>query len=298
MKTTDVLSLADGFLLGKDDSFSVEFKNLVQKAGVTHLVAASGANLVFLESIFSPLFQVFPIRLRKVIVLLGCLFYFRLVGPSGSLWRAVVMWLLSWGGQWFGRRTSLVWLLGQVVVITAIFGRDFFASASFWLSWLAMIGLFFSRQKIFRENNFSYFPYSIRVLNYLKQSFFTGWWVLLCVSVWLWSQYGVFQPHGIVVTWGIEPIVPWYMIAALHWRFTQLFCEWWPMRLCIHWEIVSVQLLTVLYWPIERWLVGWEWWLGSPVRSRMTMGSVVGIGLWMMGSILYSRIIKSNLVVK
>lgn len=298
MQTTDSLSLADGLLLGKDDGFSAEFKKLVQFTGVSHIVAASGANLVFLESIFSPLFVFSSHRSKKVFLFLGCLLYFFIAGISGSLWRAGVMWVSTWLGSWFGRKTSLLWLLFQVVLMTVIFFPDFLTSASFWLSWLAMVGLFFSHQVVFCEKSFSYFPYTHRILNYLNKSFFTGWCVFVMVSIWLWTQYQVFQPYGILVTWGIEPFIPLYMVAGLHLRFMERVCLWWVNPICQTWYVLVEQVIDMLFVPIEQWLLFWQKWLVSPLRTHTTSIFLGGLGIFLLVAQLHALFSKSNLVAK
>jgi len=279
----DALPLANGFLLGQDDEFSKEFAALVKQTGVTHLVAASGANLAFLEKIFTPCLRFFSIKVKKIVLIQMSLGYFVLVGSSGSLWRALIMWILPWMAWWLGRKVSPMLLLFQVVVVTVLFRVEFLASASFWLSWLAMCGLLFSRLGAFREKNFQYFSLPQKLINSFKNVFLVGWFVFFAVTIWLWTQYQVFQPHGIVVTWGIHPLVPAYMITALHWRVARWLCSWWPSGVCATWEVWSVQAVQLLYWPIEQWLLLWEWWLQSSLRWMITNSCIFGGGVWVVG---------------
>lgn len=293
MPTIDALSLANGFLLGEDDGFSKAFKELVKKTGVTHLVAASGANLVFLEMILGPLVFHLSANQKKVFFSLTTVLYFLLVGESGSLWRATVMWFVTWGGLWLGRRTSLVIVLFQTVILTFLLRPDWLESASFWLSWLAMTGVYFSHLVRFREKDYCFFPKKRAVSNYLNVSLLTGWWVLAWVSLWLWTQYGVFQPHGIVVTMGIEPLIPLYMILAAQWKTAGLVCSGLQMAWCSWWRVFSVRSIELVFLPINWWLQTWAYllnyrWFQISVQSCLIM----------IGAILCMRSVRESLEYK
>ncbi len=282
--STDSLALAEGFLLGLDDGFTTEFKILVKETGVLHLVAASGANLAFLESLLIPYFFFLGFKGKKIVLFVFVLAYFFIVGESGSLWRALVMWILAWTGQWCGRRTSLGILLFQAVVFTAIFATELLSSASFWLSWLAMVGMWFSCQVNIREKYYRFSPNWKKYVFLNQQSFFVGWCILWLVSLWLWTQYEVFQPQGIVVTMGIEPFIPIYMVVAVFWKCFHFLSELLPGPVFAFAEMGAVQFLDFLFLPIHWWLRLWR----SAMASR-GVGPAVQSAIVLFGTTLLFR---------
>lgn len=277
-ENSDAFALGEGFLLGKDDDFSRGFLDVVRKAGITHIVAASGANLVFLERMLLPFFNSLAVFYKKSILLLIVMSYFFVVGSSGSLWRATVMWFIRWLAWWWGRRVSLSWLLVLTVIITYVFKRDFLQSASFWLSWLAMLGVWFSHLKIFREKKRAFFSQQQKFIFATREMFFTGWGVLLFVSLWLWPQYKVFQPHGVLVTWGIDPIVLPYMVLAM----LKTLLEQIMLQLKAN-SFVSIfhsfvffldTIILCIFYVVKVWIAVWLW-----ILQNRTISFVVSMGI-------------------
>jgi predicted membrane metal-binding protein len=203
-------ALTNGLLFGSDAGFSSELVALTRAAGVTHLVAASGANLRFVEGLWSGVFGRFGGRFVQYSSLVAVLAYWGMAEQSGSLWRASLMWSITWLGRLMGKRIPLWYSLGVTVLLTGILAQEFL-TPGFWLSALAMVGIFFSRRLRSGEKKSPLFPHSQSICNSVAKSLTEGTLVFVMVTLWLWTQYQVFEPVGILSTFVlgflVDPLV-------------------------------------------------------------------------------------------
>jgi len=211
----DQQALINGLLFGSDEGFSANLKQLTRDAGVSHLVAASGANLRFVEILWNQVFWLFGTGFVQFTSILAVAGYWFLAEPSGSLWRASLMWTFSWLGRLVGKRIPAWYSLGMTVLLTVVAAQAFL-TPGFWLSTLAIIGLFFSRLLISGEKKKALFPHVDIWSNSVALSLAEGSIIFAMVTVWLWTQYEVFQPIGIFSTWVlgsmVDPLV-WLGVA-------------------------------------------------------------------------------------
>jgi competence protein ComEC len=213
----DQKALVEGLLFGSDEGFSRELRVLTRAAGVTHLVAASGANLRFVTALWNAIFGLFHRKFVQYSSFLGIALYWSLAEQSGSLWRASGMWGITWIGSLWGKRIPLWYSLILTILITALMARTYL-SPGFWLSSLAMVGVIFSQKFFSGEKKSALFPqrkfYSKNVALLIAE----GTIVFGCVSVWLVSQYNAFEPIGIystfLLSFFVDPLV-WLGIAQL-----------------------------------------------------------------------------------
>lgn len=273
-KVTDATALASGFLLGDDSAFSYSMRTIVASAGVTHLVAASGANLNFVQQLW-PAWGVLGWRwIRAAASGTIPLVYFLIAGESGSLWRAIIMCLLTLLGQILGRPSHLVVLLLQTVMVIAGVQLALLGSLSFQLSWLALFGVFISQSVLSGGMKTGVFTQTATIQYYCSKSLFAGLGVYSCVGPLLWWKFGVWQPLGVVTTLLLEPLVRPYSWLALgwqvsamlptHWRWIEFAVSWFLEQLFwIFWQIVTF-MATVM---THRWssslsllLVSWGSW--------------------------------------
>lgn len=203
-------ALTDGLLFGSDAGFSPELTNLTRAAGVSHLVAASGSNLHFVTSLWNAIFSLLGSRFVQYSSVIAIFAYWHLAEQSGSLWRASGMWVFTWLGRLLGRKISLWYSLGLVCLTTWIGWKQFF-SPGFWLSLLAILGVSFSQKLLSGEKKSSLFPQRGFYSNSVALSLTEGSIIFGMVTLWLWPQYEVFQPIGILSTWvlgmWVEPLV-------------------------------------------------------------------------------------------
>lgn len=218
---SDEKALTNGLLFGSDEGFSPQLKQLTREAGVSHLVAASGANLRFVESLWNLVFWLFGSHFVQCTSIVAILGYWFLAEQSGSLWRASLMWVITWVGRLRGKRIPVWFSLGIVVGLTTLF-VPVFLSPGFWLSVLAIIGLFFSRSMLSGEKKKALFPQRYLLSNPVALSLAEGSTIFVMVTLWLWTQYEVFQPIGIVSTWAlgylVDPLV-WFGVGESFLQF-------------------------------------------------------------------------------
>jgi len=285
---SDEKALTNGLLFGSDEGFSPQLKELTREAGVSHLVAASGANLRFVESLWSLVFWPFGTHFVQSTSIAAILGYWFLAEQSGSLWRASLMWAITWGGRLRGQRIPAWYSLAVVVVLT-IFVAPTFLTPGFWLSVLAIIGLFFSRIILSGEKKKALFPQRHFCSNPVALSLAEGSIIFVMVTLWLWTQYEVFQPIGILSTWAlsflVDPLV-WFGVGEsflsqlssrpqelptflnswqtgifwIFWTCLELFARLaqvvpiWLLTLCASVLIsLSVRSWWLRRWRAERW---------------------------------------------
>ncbi len=203
----DAQALGWGFLFGHDEGFSKELRTTARAAGVSHLTAASGANIGLFQSILAPLQFWFWPHVFLCMVMVGV--YWNLSGASGSLWRASFMALWQSVSLAMGRPIHIWWMVFWVGIL-AIFSywRD---SLGFWLSWIAVYGVYISQNFYSSEKESPYFPHTSKIYNSLHNMLVSGVIILIFVSVPIYFVFGEWQPNGVYGTLLSQPLVPLYM---------------------------------------------------------------------------------------
>lgn len=283
-KKEDALALGRGLLLGDDSGFSIELKRLAKSAGVTHLVAASGANLHFATSIGSLVTN----KSRRVFVevsrLVSVGLYLFLAGWSGSLWRATLHFILQFVGLFFGFRLPF-W---STAVITVFFSLAWWGNIGFWLSFLAILGLRFSQKFLPGEKRSTLFPQKVRVQNYWWRELSTGVWVtgfvsLLLVPLFGWESIVWLSPLTTLLSSLVTPIYTWLMLILVS-------LEHLGNNVAL---LFPSLLLTFVKEFLERfimvlWISLISLWRGASLFSTTFSAIVflVGMSLFMLGPIL------------
>lgn len=116
-----VSSLASGVLLGDSSLFSKDEVEQFRIAGLSHIIVLSGFNITILIFFFSFIFLNFNIRLRYriLLTLISIIIFIVFVGSGASIVRAGIM--------------------GGVLLIANIFGRQYVARQALFLSAFIMI---------------------------------------------------------------------------------------------------------------------------------------------------------------
>lgn len=141
-------ALLKGILYGAAD-FSYADMALYRQAGLTHIVAVSGANLTMLAMSLAPMFSLFrfSLRLKSVLlsfVVIGFTFF---TGGASPILRACVMALLAVGAPIVGRAySSERALFVAAFCIMAVHPEALFFDKGFMLSFLAMFGLVYGTE--------------------------------------------------------------------------------------------------------------------------------------------------------
>lgn len=262
----EATALGWGLVLGDDQDFSAEMTSLAKAAGVSHLTAASGANIQLFQSTAKPLGSWFwgQWLVRALIIPL----YWILSGPSGSLWRASLGSGVLTAATLWGRPVLIWWLLGLILITTSL--TTWWSAIGFWLSWLAVLGLHVSQRLLPGEDNHPLLPQIRAINNFGLGQLIPGTVILLFVSYPLWRLFGVWQPHGVFATLLTQPfLTPYIVIFAVSvlalesnrvaFDFTRLDLDI-PMMIFGATASVLLWLLNVLgsIWQFSAWIPGWS----------------------------------------
>jgi competence protein ComEC len=136
-------ALARGFVLGEDEAVDATTVDDFRRAGLSHLLAVSGQNVVLLALLAMPLLAAFgvPLRTRLVWILGGIVVYVPLAGAGPSILRAGVMGAIGLFATLAGRRGSRLYALALAAVVTLAVDPGVAADVGWQLSFAAVIGI-------------------------------------------------------------------------------------------------------------------------------------------------------------
>ncbi|HBB76270.1 MAG: internalization-related competence protein ComEC/Rec2, competence protein ComEC protein [Candidatus Levybacteria bacterium GW2011_GWC1_40_19] len=135
-------SLLLGIVFGVRESFSPQFYEELQKAGVLHVIAASGMNISMLGALLAGFFGVFLKRQMAIVMTcIGIVLFAALAGFEPSIVRASIMGLLAFSAQILGRQSWA--LLGAAIAgfIMLFVSPSLIKDIGFQLSFTATLGL-------------------------------------------------------------------------------------------------------------------------------------------------------------
>lgn len=147
----DLASLMAGIVFGVKEPMSEDFTNSLRTAGVMHVVAASGMNVVFVIGFLSGLFSlIFKRQAALGCTIVGIVLYALLSGFSASIVRASVMGILVLAAQILGRQ-----YLASYGLLLAGYGMlmvnpAWLFDVGFQLSFLSTAGLLYLRPAVGR----------------------------------------------------------------------------------------------------------------------------------------------------
>jgi competence protein ComEC len=231
------LALARGLLLGDDAGFSIAMRRIFREAGVTHLTAASGANLALVAWLTGPWRGFWPRRWGQIWLAAAYGLYWRLSGGSGSLWRSIWFALVFLWSSWLGRRVSPWWALFWVGVGSWLVS-PYSRTLGFWLSLAAMSGVLFSRSQWPGEKIVCLLPrwlrWGKRIIMLLNESVV----IFAFVGPILWLSFGSLSLAGVIITPLVSPLVfPYQLTALLLFGSERLVKPLAPLlRQCLVWE--------------------------------------------------------------
>jgi competence protein ComEC len=136
--------LARGFVLGEDDGIDPRTEEDFRRAGLSHLLAVSGQNVILLALLAMPLLAALGIPLRERLVwVLGLIaVYVPLAGAGPSIQRAGVMGAVGVLATLSGRRASRFYALSAALGITLAIDPGVAADIGWQLSFAAVTGIF------------------------------------------------------------------------------------------------------------------------------------------------------------
>jgi competence protein ComEC len=136
-------ALARGFVLGEDEAVDATTVEDFRRAGLSHLLAVSGQNVVLLALLAMPLLAAFgiPLRTRLVWILGAIVVYVPLAGAGPSILRAGVMGAISVIATLAGRRSSRLYALALAAMVTLAVDPGIAADVGWQLSFAAVLGI-------------------------------------------------------------------------------------------------------------------------------------------------------------
>lgn len=141
----DIGGLAVGILLGGSTLLSYELKNAFRNVGLSHIVAASGYNLIFVTGWINAItVKLFGKRWAMWFALVGTILYMFISGMSASIIRAGIMNIISITALYFGRKSDPIWSLILTAVIMIIIDPFIISDIGFQLSVAATAGVLLS----------------------------------------------------------------------------------------------------------------------------------------------------------
>ncbi|HEU4737077.1 MAG TPA: ComEC/Rec2 family competence protein [Solirubrobacterales bacterium] len=136
-------ALARGFVLGEDDRIDAATVEDFRRAGLSHLLAVSGQNVLLLALLAMPLLAILgmPLRTRLVWIVAAIAVYVPLAGGGPSIVRAGVMGALGLLATLAGRRGSRLHALAIAAVVTLAIDPGIGADVGWQLSFAAVLGI-------------------------------------------------------------------------------------------------------------------------------------------------------------
>lgn len=145
----DVGGLAVGILLGGSGLLSRDLNNAFRTVGLSHVVAASGYNLIFVIGWINALgIRFLGKRLAMLFAIVGTILYMFISGMSASIIRAGIMTIISITALYFGRKSDPIWSLVLAAVIMIIVDPFIISDIGFQLSIAATLGVLLSTSSL------------------------------------------------------------------------------------------------------------------------------------------------------
>jgi len=137
-------ALLRGMVLGEDDALPAEVRDDFRAAGLSHIVAASGQNIVLLGALALPLLALMGLGLRaRLGALLGLTaLYVPLAGGGPSIQRAGIMGAAGVAAMLAGRPAQRFYALGLAAAVTLALNPASAGDPGWQLSFAAVVAIF------------------------------------------------------------------------------------------------------------------------------------------------------------
>ena len=197
-------AVVEGVLLGDDGGLSPELKLAFQRAGIYHLLAVSGENVVLLAGGVLGFALVLGVgrAWAHVGAIAAIVAYVLAVGPQPSVIRAAVAGLAV-SVAWLAGRLRDAWhvlLLAACVLLT--WNPYTLFDAGFQLSFGAVVAIFVLGRPLLRELEGYPLPARLRPVLAISTA------CALATAPLLWIQFGRVPLYGIAANALVEPVVP------------------------------------------------------------------------------------------
>lgn len=277
----DFWALGQGFLLGEEKNFSPSLVQATRQAGVSHLVAASGANLHFITRPWQKLGLERWRHAFNVLCLGTVLVYVFGVGMSGSLWRASGMWLLTWIAGRLGRPVSMGYTLAAIIIGSFLLFPQWTESISIKLSSLAVVGLIVSQKTLPGEKFAQLLTQNEK--GSITDQIVTGFWVSVFTGFYIVRSGFELQSIGLLGTLllgvFVEPYAWLFLICIVLRLFAQSDLPGLFISMTAAEESLKF-LFACFAWVLDRLTQLQSSWVGNVTA---------GWGMWLVGGLLALR---------
>jgi competence protein ComEC len=218
--------LLNGMLWGDKTGFSKDFYNSLKNSGLVHLVVVSGSNMIL---VFKGMVENLAKWLgRKKAIGLGFLIalgYLEIVGWEIPIVRAMILVLVMYWAQILGRKYNLVRGLILSVLIIVLAWPESLGEVSFWLSFLAFVGVVTSPWKGILASSFwvslwispimGLFFGKINLISPISNLLVMITVETITIIGFLGSIIGLILPIlGKIVLWTIWPLLKYFVVVA------------------------------------------------------------------------------------
>ncbi|MBP9719245.1 MAG: ComEC/Rec2 family competence protein [Candidatus Levybacteria bacterium] len=200
-----------GIVFGIDEGMPKAFDEVLQTAGVLHVIAASGMNVTIIGGFLASLFgRILRRQYALVVTIGGIIFYAGLAGFSASIVRASIMGILVFSAQILGRQTLALYGL-LLAGFSMLFYQPFLLfDTGFQLSFMATWGLIVFNplmQTILKRKGW--------VIDMLARTdFLTTFVAQLATLPILLGTFGSYSPVSIIVNFLLLWTIPILMIIG------------------------------------------------------------------------------------
>ena len=201
-------SLSLGYLLGQKTALDKELSEALRTVGLTHIVVASGANLLILvglsRRIFSKISRFASLFFGVVLILLFTV----MVGFSPSILRAGVVSILSLLAWFVGRKFHPIKLLLLVAALTLLINPGYILSLAWLLSFASFSGIMILSPIL------TSYLYGDRQPNFIVQVFLETFCAQLFCLPFILFFFGSVSLVGIIANAIILPTIPLVMLLS------------------------------------------------------------------------------------
>ncbi|MFK7971093.1 MAG: ComEC/Rec2 family competence protein [Bacteroidia bacterium] len=239
-------AIACAMLLGDKRLLTSETKKAFSVSGLSHILAISGLHVGIIFLILNALVK--PLKRFKngnaagqLIVMMILIGYMLIAGAAPAVCRSVMMFGLMTLVRMFGKRVSILNVLGASALIQLMINPELVLSLGFQLSYLAVAGIVLLMP---------FFEKYTKTHNYFLDMFFG--WMAVSISATIFTapliilHFGVFPAHFILANVAVSLVVFFAVMAG----FLTVLTAYIP---CIG-EVMgmfSSKVLMVLQWIVE-----------------------------------------------
>jgi len=251
--------LLNGMLWGDKSGFSRDFYNQLKNSGLVHLVVVSGSNMILVfKGMVENLAKLIGRKRAIGLGFLVAIFYLEIVGWEIPIVRALILISVMYWAQILGRKYNLVRGLILSVLIIVLAWPGSVTEVSFWLSFLAFVGVVTSPWKGILKSSLwiSLWISPVMAISFGKINLIgpiSNLLVLITVETitiigFLGSIIGVFIPIlGKIVLWTIWPLLKYFVVVA------EIIGNWEWVNLAVNFNyVILLGWYMILIWIKTR----------------------------------------------